>query len=466
MRPVSAGNNTLSPPFPVEVFIKGVLASFNSASVCYLILRNYEGLPRRCGHDLDILVARRDSRKAVALIEAKAAQLGWRKVGERKHVAVHKLCFALAETETKVMVFDVVTAGRWKGIPCWDAKSILEKRVSRNVFWVPPPGGEAATLLIEELLASGKVKQRNDSRARAQQLANADPASFLACVSPCFGKRWAKWLLQHVQQGAWSIIESHCQALRWLVIARALLKNPLAQVWRWCGLLWSHVRHRLKMPLGIFVAIIGPDGSGKTTLARCLADRWKQDFAFSGVVHIHGDFKILPRLKRLRHLWARLRGREPPPDPDMTQRHAGASVKPHSLVRSLFYLAYYVWDFLLGHLVIFQHKSKDRLIVADRYFYEYFYQLGNSRLPHWLLHLVRRFIPQPDLIIYIERDACQIYRDKDELTIGEIRRQQQVIRDLLKTLPHSVTVSEVTGIEATLEAVEQQLLERMAARHP
>jgi thymidylate kinase len=213
----------------------------------------------------------------------------------------------------------------------------------------------------------------------------------------------------------------------------------------------------------MFVVLLGPDGSGKTTIARDLSEFWKRDYGAT-TVQIHGGFHLLPELKNLRRAIAWLCHKPMAPEVDFTGRHSGVSVAPHSLTRSLCYLLYYSWDYILSHIPVFYHKGKDRLIVADRYFYDYFFQLRNSKLPHRLLDAIRRVIAQPDLIVCVERDAEAIYADKDELTVDEIRRQQAVLRAVVAKLPNAVLVRADAGAQAAADCIQGHILRVMTGR--
>lgn len=215
---------------------------------------------------------------------------------------------------------------------------------------------------------------------------------------------------------------------------------------------------------GFFLAIVGPDGSGKTTIADGIMSFWQENFNKVPLC-IHGGFAVLPRLKYLRKLWAWIRGGKLAPDPDYTKRHSGANVMPHSLFKSLLYVGYYYWGYMFGHFKVSKAKSEDNLIVADRYFYDYFYQRGNMKLPHWLLRLLSWFIPQPDLIVYLEREPKSIYNGKDELTLAEIERQQTILDKLIKDLPHAVRVNGDKGIEATVREIRHHILSKMAVKN-
>lgn len=229
--------------------------------------------------------------------------------------------------------------------------------------------------------------------------------------------------------------------------------------------LYLHLRHRSRTRFGLFVAVIGPDGSGKTTLCNVLAEWWKTQFHFSQAIHVHGGFRVLPPLKILRRAWAKLTGKPMKPDVDFTQRHSGSSVRPHSLIRSLAYLCYYLWDYVLGHLIVFRHKGKNRLVIADRYFYDYFLHLANSRLPAWLIRYANWFIPKPDLVVLLDADPEEIYRRKDELTVQEITRQQDAMREISRWLPNCIWINTGKGVAETARQAQTAMLRAMAANN-
>ena len=218
---------------------------------------------------------------------------------------------------------------------------------------------------------------------------------------------------------------------------------------------------KLKHTGGFFLAVLGPDGSGKTTTAQAFSQVWKLH-SYQIPIYIHGDFNVLPHLKSLRKIWAKITGRELPPDTDYTQKHAGAEAVPHSLFRSLAYLSYYYWGYLWGHFHIRKVRRERQLIVADRYFYDYFYQRTNMNLPHFLLRILSYLIPVPDLIVFLDADAHAIYERKNELTVEEIQRQQNVISEICEWLPNSVIVDTEKGIADTVDQVKVAVANRIA----
>jgi thymidylate kinase len=168
------------------------------------------------------------------------------------------------------------------------------------------------------------------------------------------------------------------------------------------------------------VVLIGPDGSGKTTIARSLVDR--RDLPFAERQLVRWTFQILPRLEPIVDWWERHIYRIPLPD----AAHDGMrSTLP--IWQSLAITAYYAIDMCLGRMVLWRARRQSRMFLFDRSFFDYYILMGHRRLPPWYLRLLSRLVPAPDLLLYIKRDAASIYRDKPELTAGEITRQQTIL---------------------------------------
>jgi thymidylate kinase len=444
--------------------ISAMFRGFETEEICYCVLRNYENLPEDYGNDLDILIRSADFSTGLKIILRTAAELNWSIAAETKPLGIRRLYLGSTDVNQQVLIIDVFKNIFWKGIPANSTGAVLDSRRRFKNFWIVSAGSDGAVTLVKELLMFGSIKKRNNAMNHIKSCANSDADAFLACLEPCFGSTWAKWLLSQSQSGYWQAIEIQYRSLRWSIAWRGFLRNPVLQIYRWISFLNCHIRHRLAHPLGFFIVLLGPDGSGKTTLCKELVEFWKSNFSRQSV-HIHGNFKILPNLKVMRQLWSKITGKPLKPDIDFTKRHSGVSVKPHPLILSLCYLSYYIWDYILGHLLVFHHKGKDRLIVADRYFYDYFFQLRNVRLPHRLLHIFRRLVPKPDLIVYLERSPEEIYKVKDELTVNEIKRQQAIIGKLIQKLPDAICINGDSGVQKSCRQIRHHILEKLTKRN-
>ena len=448
-----------------SLFILRLLRQFEDVGIRYCVLRSYEQLPDEHGNDLDILVAEKDLPMARSGVMDVSRDLGWHKVAEVRRFGYNGLYFCSPDRAERWLLVDLFTETHWRGLSYTSKEKILEERVRFKDFHVAGPGAEAALLVVKELLPWGKVKSKNMARDRIQYCAVKDEHGFLECLRPAFGKRTGTLLLRASKVGDWDSIESRVNRLRRALLIRSLTRHPLRQPLAWIEFLYGHIVHRIRKPLGFFIVVLGPDGCGKTTIAKHVGQAWQQTVPpGKEPEYIHGDFNNLPRLRGIRRLWAKMRGRPLPPEPDYTKKHAGAEVVPHSLLKSLLYLGYYFWGYVLGHAKVQRIKAQDRILIADRYFYDYFFQRGNMRLPHWLLRFLTWFIPKPDLTVVLNADTEAIYARKQELTVEEIDRQQAVIRRICRWLPNVIEVRTDQDIESTVAEVKVAMTDRLLSK--
>lgn len=203
------------------------------------------------------------------------------------------------------------------------------------------------------------------------------------------------------------------------------------------------------------VVLIGPDGSGKTTVSRRLIERG--DLPFERRELIRESLHVLPRLDRLVTWWEGRRPPQPlPPEPE--GRHS-AMLRPLPAWKSMAIATYHAADMFFGRPRLRRPRPEPLLLVFDRSFYDYSFLRGHGNLPGWYLRLLAPLVPEPDLLLYLQRDPAEIYRDKPELSLDEIRRQQQAVERLVRSRPFGETLRADGGIEATVdraaEAVRQ-----------
>jgi thymidylate kinase len=202
---------------------------------------------------------------------------------------------------------------------------------------------------------------------------------------------------------------------------------------------------------GLWVAILGPDGSGKSTLIEQLQLDLLGAFRRTAVFH------LMPGLFR--------RGQTSGP---VTDPHGKP---PRSLPASLLKLAYYWLDYTLGYwLRIRPALVRSTLVLFDRYYddllvdpkrYRYGAPMGIAR---WL----RRLIPRPDLWLILDVPEDEILRRKQEVPLEEMRRQREGYRSLAAELQNAVYLNgsqppEMVAAQAR-EAVLEFLHERYLAR--
>ena len=174
----------------------------------------------------------------------------------------------------------------------------------------------------------------------------------------------------------------------------------------------------------MMVVILGPDGSGKTTISLEIESVLKRSGALKCRLYAQrfGTFPTLSDLMKLNF--------SNTIKTDDLDFHEDESIV-NSPLKSTIHLCYYGLEYILGGLFLRSSiRSKKLVLVFGRYYYDFYFQRNHSRLSPFLVSLIEKFIPKPDLVLILDRDADQIFRSKPELSVKEIKRQQIIISRL------------------------------------
>lgn len=172
---------------------------------------------------------------------------------------------------------------------------------------------------------------------------------------------------------------------------------------------------------GGFAVLIGLDGAGKTTLARNLASLSTTEPALTGVRYFHW----LPPMNQTLEF--------PLPEPGNQPRKATLARSSKQSVLSVLRLgknllrAQIAWWWRLRG---WRHRG--HLVLVDRYFYNYYLDPVSVKYygPRWVLDLLTRFFPKPEIVITLSAPPEVLLQRKQELTEAEMRAQAATLQQL------------------------------------
>jgi thymidylate kinase len=157
---------------------------------------------------------------------------------------------------------------------------------------------------------------------------------------------------------------------------------------------------------GRFVVLIGPDGVGKTTIARALAAAAPASTAY---------FHFRPRIRQSM-------AATPPTSSIAAEKGPRHGARPAGWLR----LARSFIIFWAAHLTTVRPAlRRGTLVIGDRWAYGYLGQPHALRFygPRWLALCATRLLPRPDMVVNLAAPPETILGRKRELTTREVRAE-------------------------------------------
>lgn len=285
------------------------------------------------------------------------------------------------------------------------------------------------------------------------EMARSDPAAYRECLTLSLGTSLGYEVARSVLAGRLPTPDAWRRAALALRIRR--VRSP-----KRAGTLavrsLTRLVERLLYPTGLVVAVVGPDGTGKSTLAPRLVDRCQAYFWRTRRFHWRPG--ILPRAGAL----VGSKGSDP------NRPHDAA---PHGRIVSTGVLLYYWLDFFVGSwLKLMPLRTRSTLIVVERGWWDIVVDPKRYRMqvPLGLVVALGRLLPRPDVTLVLEAPGPILVERKQELSTGEAERQMRAWRDIARKHLRYVRVDASLPITEVEQRASQSIIssleERAAAR--
>ena len=200
------------------------------------------------------------------------------------------------------------------------------------------------------------------------------------------------------------------------------------------------------------VALIGPDGVGKTTIGRRLERTFPlpMKYLYMGV-NPDSSNRMLPTTRWVRAI-KRARGAKPdvagPPDPRRVKpRPKGAAKRAVAGLRSSLRLVNRLGEEWFRQGLAWRYRRRGFIVLFDRHFFSdyYAYDIANNGARRPLSSRIHGFIldriyPKPDLVIYLDAPAEVLFARKGEGTPESLERRRQEYLQMRGLVKHFAVV--------------------------
>lgn len=426
----------------VSDFIKLLFTEFEKMEIEYCVLHGWDELPEGLSSDLDLAVHLKGRDKVPAVL-GKMRNYGFLPVDCHNYEVNGRTFYFcwFQGTERRCIAVDIIFEYRGNGTIVLSSDQLTADRRRYRSFWIP---GRAQALRY--LLAKRTMKKQFAPHQQYQikrllfELGMTDSEAVAATL---FGEKSKR---QVVEAALGDRLDSISDDLGKAMTRTSLRRKPLTAVRCLIGEGFRLLR-RVMRPTGALIAIMGPDGAGKSTLIQDLMEREWLEFQSCRAFHWRPQFI----------------GKKPDLGP-LSNPHG---IPPRGPLASLLRLAGFFADYWLGYMFVVRPLLvRSGLVIFDRYFDDI--TIDNKRYryggPSWAPKFLAHLIPRPDMIVVLDADVERVLARKREVRADEMVQLRKRYLEFARLDATCQVISTEAGVLATSAATSRALAACMYRR--
>jgi thymidylate kinase len=434
-----------------------VFVTLEASGLDWMVLRNHEGLPQKnTSKDIDLGIRKEDLPRALELVSEALAGKHFDRAFVDYFYGCRSCTFLnIDASEARSIKIDLIDAVPFRGAQVFSVEDLYQNARFRDGRRVPSVTEDAVMLLMKSVLIGSPIKPKyiEDISITAQ----TDPDGFKRELGRVLTQHWAKQTWSKIMCDEISTIGGLKSDLRRSAWWCAFLKSPMRTICDSTRHAYFEFMRRSRRQPASFLAVLGPDGVGKTTfireLRKRLADLQVKNEEAIQIEHFRPH--LFPNIHEL------LTGKSEVIK-DVNNPHSGV---PAGMFSSFLRILYYSIDYILGYWFRLRRlMTKGQTFVFDRYAHDFIVDPHRSRLslPAWVSDFFVLMIPKPDLVFVLGAHAVDIYRRKQELPPEEIERQLRAYRKLVENEPtRFVLIDASKSTEAMVNIALREIVKRL-----
>jgi thymidylate kinase len=393
-----------------------VLETLERAGIHYCVLHGYENYPQRIESDVDCIISGElRPRQLVALLHENRSRIGAEVVRCRGYYIV--LASKKADGSPCFLELDLSVDYELGNRQFYTGREVLESRRRYHQFWVPAAHLEFGCYLIKKV-AKGYLD--DEQARRLSNLYQRDPAGCRQQVAHFWGASSTALLVAAASSGNWQPVRHFLGPLGAEARRCATLRHPWRTLGSWLCRMGRRAKQGCRPDAGLDVVLLGPDGAGKSSVIQAVSQE------LVGAFPSTTRYSFPPAL--LRRLLHRPEGPERMPH-ELPPRSFLASV-----LRAVGY--WFVYYTLGYYLTVHLALARATLVLHDRHLVDALVDPRRYRYagPSWLLRLLWRLVPKPDLVILLDAPPEVLQARKQDVPFEETARQRAAYLSLVGSM--------------------------------
>jgi thymidylate kinase len=427
----------------------GVFETLERAGISYCVLHGYESYPQRIKSDVDCMISAKVlPGQLLALFHRNRVRIGAEVVHYRNYRG-HYVVLAgkNADASPCFLHLDLRVDYELDDRHFYAGDEVLQSRRRHDQFWVPATSVEFSCYLAR------KIAKRYLDEEQGQKLTHLyhqDAAGCRQQMARFWGTNSMALLLSAASSGNWNPVRNSLGRLSSEVLRRATLRRPLRLFDSWLGRMSGRAKRFCRPDSGLDVIFLGPDGAGKSSVIQAVSQQ------LAGAFPRTTRYSFPPALLRRLH-----------------RNSAGPDRKPHaspprsflsSVSRALFY--WFVYHTLGYYATVHVALARSALVLHDRHLVDAIVDPRRYRYagPSWLLRLIWRLVPKPDLVILLDASPEVLQARKQDVPFAETARQRAAYVALVGTMRNGHVVDAARPLRQVVEEVNDIILQHLASR--
>jgi thymidylate kinase len=423
-----------------------LISKLSSECKAFCVLSGYEQFPRSFDTDIDFMVSASDFKRIPSIIESLAIETDTSLFQSVQHELTARAYFLVSQSGSKLAVVqpDSTADYRHFGSLWLRADEVLaSRRWHANGFWIPAPAHEFIYYLIKRLNKSDFKTQHG---LKLHRLYIEDPQGCDRQLARFWSEERYFSLTSMAASDNWAALQENILYFRDELMrntSESLLENMASARER-----ISHFIDRIVRPTGAWIAFMGPDGCGKSSVIETVADQFAP--IFNKVDRYHMRPSVITKKGGNKG--------------SVTDPHGQAPRGMAASIAKIFYLAA---DYFAGYLLrIRPAMIRTRLVIFDRFIYDLLVDSKRVRYggPAWMLRLLARIVPGPELVILLDAPPEVLYSRKQEVPFDEVVRQRKDYLSLVSQLPSAVVIDASQPLPDVLRDAEAAIIDHFSRR--